>query len=167
MQRQPQRSPPLPSRGPACLLPAHLQTNMEYGCFNPLRDVVVPANVEGAGHLSYKAYKNKTSPYYNTALVNITLFFAGGSRQPACLAGGRGIGVPPGHSAASTTCVAGRAVGKQTDAASCCPITCLALGRRRRGAEPARVQWRCAARAAQAGRAFAGGRHPDSRGGHH
>jgi hypothetical protein len=59
----------------ACLLP---QTNMEYGCFNPLRDVVVPANVEGAGHLSHKAYKNKTSPYYNTALVNITLFFAGG-----------------------------------------------------------------------------------------
>jgi hypothetical protein len=55
-----------------------LQTNLEYGCFNPLRDICVPGNTGQSPMLVGMAYSDKKSPYYNTSLINTTLFFAGG-----------------------------------------------------------------------------------------
>jgi hypothetical protein len=57
-----------------------VQENSQYGCFHPMRDICVPPAVDNSAALVARAYDNTSSPYYNTSLINTTLFFAGGSR---------------------------------------------------------------------------------------
>ena len=69
------------------LLPRCMQENVEFGCFNPLRDVVVPGFVVGALDYTAQSFGNAESPYHNIALINTTFFFAGGGlgrAAPGC-----------------------------------------------------------------------------------
>jgi hypothetical protein len=64
--------------------------NHQYGCFNPLRDIVVPGNLLMAGQLANMAFhSNESSPYHNVSLINTTLFFAGKPSASASVQAGR------------------------------------------------------------------------------
>jgi hypothetical protein len=54
------------------------QNNMEFGCYDPLRDIVVPANMGEAPQIAKETFGNKTAPYHNISQITTTLFFAGG-----------------------------------------------------------------------------------------
>jgi hypothetical protein len=58
-----------------CLL---MQNNMEYGCLNPLRDIVAPANMGESSLIAEETFGNKSTPYHNVSKITTTLFFAGG-----------------------------------------------------------------------------------------
>jgi hypothetical protein len=61
------------------LLAHQTQANVNFGCFNPMRDVVAPGFVAGALDYTAQSFGDPKSPYHNTSLINTTLFFAGGA----------------------------------------------------------------------------------------
>jgi hypothetical protein len=55
------------------------QNNMEFGCYDPLRDIVAPANMGEAALIAKETFGNKSAaPYHNISRITTTLFFAGG-----------------------------------------------------------------------------------------